>query len=284
MIMTNDMKIDFIETLGNPLEWDFTGDINDLGMPVGQCICGHNIRYEYVISNGSRFHTVGSTCIDHFKEANPSLYETLLQAKKDYEQKKKDLIKAEKEAMQNKEIIKLKEDLAVLMEDIHEIEREYNAAEEWIPSDIYYIIRQIKSPIKKYKKLGSYIKKYQEKINYINRFYSSGIYKNLKRFNLSIQHVTVEHYYTTERTNAQNTIIKLLADQDIKSKGWTTPDGNKVRVYVSKNRGYFEVNHSSNGCDLIEYFGNLDNAKTIIEEVKSIIKPDVKDYETEVAV
>ena len=72
------------ETLGNPMEYEFSGSIVDLGGVIGNCICGHPIRYEYSITNGIKDFKVGSECINHFSGLNDKLYEDLKHAEKAY--------------------------------------------------------------------------------------------------------------------------------------------------------------------------------------------------------
>jgi len=55
-------------------EWDLIY-MNDLGVEIGHCTCGHLIRYEYHLKNkeNGKNLIVGSTCINRFDEKNKQL-------------------------------------------------------------------------------------------------------------------------------------------------------------------------------------------------------------------
>ena len=61
-----------INELGDPQMWDYHGKHQDLGAPVGECICGHVIRYEFYISHNETGEEkiLGSTCIENYDLIN----------------------------------------------------------------------------------------------------------------------------------------------------------------------------------------------------------------------
>ena len=75
----------FIARLGDPRQWEFTGDVVD-GGPKSQaeCICGHHIRWIFMIQKegGGAIDRsqVGSECIQHFQDYNPAMYTSMLAA------------------------------------------------------------------------------------------------------------------------------------------------------------------------------------------------------------
>jgi hypothetical protein len=74
----------FIAKLGNVAEWDYEGECFDLGPRGGKCVCGHFIRYAYIIHHkgDNKTEQIGSTCIDFFKEYSPELYASLALTRK----------------------------------------------------------------------------------------------------------------------------------------------------------------------------------------------------------
>lgn len=92
----------FMDRLGDPRQWEATGEVRDLQKPEGTCICGHAIRYEYVIQHLTAGHLahVGSECINHFQELNPDLWAALERARLEFEEKVKAQEKAARSARQ----------------------------------------------------------------------------------------------------------------------------------------------------------------------------------------
>jgi hypothetical protein len=85
----------FIERLGDVENWEHNGIVNDLGKPTGSCVCGHPIRYQYEIINGTKIAFVGSECINHFKDYSPKMYDQLMATVsrvKEEEKKAKELL------------------------------------------------------------------------------------------------------------------------------------------------------------------------------------------------
>lgn len=70
----------FIARLGDPRQWEFTGEVVDGGPgSKAECICGHPIRWIFMIqkTGGCDRAQVGSECINHFQEYNPSMCEAM---------------------------------------------------------------------------------------------------------------------------------------------------------------------------------------------------------------
>ena len=162
-------------------EWDFTGKVVDHGpikdqKPIKRCqLCGHNLRYGYILINSknNKKVEVGSECIGNYMEITPSL-----QGKIEY--KKQNLIKKAKKA---------KSDAA--KEEKYKIRH----AASWASVEIDYLIKAVDktrnyddmaaiqnarnndSTMYKYIKSGiveKFAKKYKVKINMdrINKFMS----------------------------------------------------------------------------------------------------------------
>ncbi len=124
--MTNQARIvkDFIDTLGNVKDWSFS-HVVELDFPVGACVCGHPIKFEYYIANSKtgREVTVGSECIGHFKEYTPELYASLTSGKEKFETERKAKIKMEKDAPLILELADLSKeylDLKTKLNDLYE--------------------------------------------------------------------------------------------------------------------------------------------------------------------
>lgn len=76
-----------LENLGDPSEWRYTGEMADAGpgatkeVDPPRCACGHEIRFIFFIEHPTKGRSqVGSTCVRHFKDVNPQLYQDLLRA------------------------------------------------------------------------------------------------------------------------------------------------------------------------------------------------------------
>lgn len=58
-----------INALGNPSEWQATGEVVDAG---GHCACGHPIRWAFpIVHPDGRQNVIGSECVNHFQNINP---------------------------------------------------------------------------------------------------------------------------------------------------------------------------------------------------------------------
>ena len=95
----------FFETIGDPNKWEFTGQVNDNKYMTDVCVCGHFIRYEYIIRNIDTGETekVGSECITNFKEYNEALYNELVTAKRELEEERKRKLQETRDSKYRKE-------------------------------------------------------------------------------------------------------------------------------------------------------------------------------------
>lgn len=100
----------FIDTLGDVKNWEHNGVVVELPFPTGKCVCGHQIKFEYYIVNKitKQKEKLGSECINHFKDYNIELYESLIKSKEEFKERKK------------------KEKLQPIIEDISELQKKYN--------------------------------------------------------------------------------------------------------------------------------------------------------------
>lgn len=151
----------FIERLGDPTKYEFTGMVNDLGMPIGTCVCGHQIRYEYIIAKGSKHVAVGSECIHNFKHYNPKLYAKLLEAHEARLEKKKADEKKAREARRAKEVSKLEKEWNAGFAKIRKL---FPEGLPWLPSDLYWEYQDLRKGPKQYKRSTTYIRWYKERM------------------------------------------------------------------------------------------------------------------------
>ncbi len=81
----------FIDDLGNVKNWEHKGEVVELPTVSGTCVCGHPIKFLYYIEekNTHRKETLGSECINNFKDYNLELYESLIKSKDDFKERKK---------------------------------------------------------------------------------------------------------------------------------------------------------------------------------------------------
>lgn len=64
------------DRLGDGRDWDFTGEVTELPHATGTCSCGHSgLKFLFLLRNRKTADTaiVGSTCIEHYAEANPDM-------------------------------------------------------------------------------------------------------------------------------------------------------------------------------------------------------------------
>ena len=81
----------FINNLGDVKNWEHNGEVVELQTVSGTCVCGHPIKFLYYIEekNTHRKETLGSECINNFKDYNLELYESLIKSKDDFKERKK---------------------------------------------------------------------------------------------------------------------------------------------------------------------------------------------------
>lgn len=137
----------FIDTLGDVKNWEHNGVVVELPFPIGKCVCGHQIKFEYHIVNKitKQKETLGSECINHFKDYNLELYESLIKSKDDFKERKK------KEKLQPivEDIEKLKE----TYDEYSKIISEYKQQKGFIGKELFNFWLSINNH-KEYKTLG----------------------------------------------------------------------------------------------------------------------------------
>jgi len=78
----------------NPQEWIYSGECNDLGAPTGECVCGHEIRFEFVVERKGERKILGSVCIENYAQVSPAMAEWMREDLK----RMMDKIRADKKA------------------------------------------------------------------------------------------------------------------------------------------------------------------------------------------
>jgi len=89
MNKTNEALIAAFQAAGGPpSEWRFSGRVVDLGAPVGECACGHVIRFEYYWERpgSDREVVTGSVCVENV----PGLPDDQIEAVKNYSRRKRE--------------------------------------------------------------------------------------------------------------------------------------------------------------------------------------------------
>lgn len=87
----------FIDKLGNVDNWNHSGIVIDNGKgSSAKCVCGHRIRFLFILEGPEgKTAQVGSECINHFKDYNETLYNSLISTVariKEEEKKAKELL------------------------------------------------------------------------------------------------------------------------------------------------------------------------------------------------
>ena len=162
----------FIDALGDPSKWEYTGNCTDLGSCCGHCICGHPIRFEFEIEYQNKKKIVGSECINHFQFINPELYKKLVDADTKMKEKLKELKRLAKEAEQDKEIEKLKGEYGIEYEKFIGKYDSYIKQNQRVPYDLWSArnSKTIKKNPPEYTKKGYYITWYGKAMKVIKKF------------------------------------------------------------------------------------------------------------------
>lgn len=162
-----------IRALGDPSQWQWTGDIYDAGAPVASCACGHQIRYIYPIINSQGLtNQVGSTCIYYFQEVNPEMAEKMRSALVELEEKIKQAKADSKKQEQDEEVKKLEVRFNKLISVAKEYKEWYKSKGKFCPKDLYAVATYYrwdwggveKNP-PQYKRVNDYIKWYSQRID-----------------------------------------------------------------------------------------------------------------------
>jgi hypothetical protein len=145
-----------------PTEFNYTGVCNDLGKPVGQCACGHAIRYEYVVADSNGIsRKLGSECIEN--------YSFLSHIQKQIEEDKQQKLLLEKQS-EDSELQTLLDERKALIDIAKKIKRDYDYQGQMTPFLIYEIawksrlkpIEKLKTTKAKIKNLKVIIARYKE--------------------------------------------------------------------------------------------------------------------------
>ena len=164
MAMTTERWERFLNRLGDPTEWEYTGVVNDLGKPTGTCICGHPIQFEFQIENprtGEMAH-VGSVCVDHFAEISPALYAKLVSAREGLEARIAEEKRAARETAKAAEVEAARIEWEAAAAPGRKMIADCRAEGRRIPSELYWMARStanFRGP-KIYKRACDYIRWY----------------------------------------------------------------------------------------------------------------------------
>jgi hypothetical protein len=104
--------------LGDGTDWEYTGQCSEDPSSSGVCTCGHlGLRFLFIIRNVKNGETkiVGSTCINHFQNANPKLVEAIVADCEKLRQAAAERIKEAKALAAETEIAELLEKLRSLL-------------------------------------------------------------------------------------------------------------------------------------------------------------------------
>ena len=63
----------------NPAEWVYNGECKDLGATIGNCVCGHEIRYEFIVERNGEKRILGSVCIENYAFFSPAMADYMRQ-------------------------------------------------------------------------------------------------------------------------------------------------------------------------------------------------------------
>lgn len=169
-----------------PGKYVFTGVINDLGLPVGSCACGHTIRYEFIIQHIDTGVTniLGSTCITLFHDYNPNEADKMAEEWDKYKKDIKDKEKEEKERILSSELSKVAicyqnlHDMASIINSIYNILKKKAPYDIWRTTTPYYNRLASSCPIE-YKTLKPYIKWYKESFDVLKKAINETPYKDM---------------------------------------------------------------------------------------------------------
>jgi hypothetical protein len=99
------------KAMGDPREFEYTGEVRDLGAMKGNCACGHAIRYEFPVRHKTtgREVIIGSVCIDSsvpwlIANGAEHLAESLRRALEANEEAKKEAMRRLRDAKNSEEV------------------------------------------------------------------------------------------------------------------------------------------------------------------------------------
>lgn len=125
----------------DPSEWRFTGEIGEDDSGLAKCACGHSIKYLFHLErerDGKKV-IVGSSCIEHYGEANPELVESIKAANEDLKKRIQEEKKAAKRAAQEAEVDKIRDEWESLWNKGYKVYKAYRDRGEKAPYDLWEI-------------------------------------------------------------------------------------------------------------------------------------------------
>jgi len=154
----------FIERLGNPSDYEYTGLCYEAEN--AECVCGHMIKYCFQIAHKvdkSKTAIVGSVCIDHFAGYSQGLFESLLKAKEALKLRLSEDKKRAKEASQKAEVQILADKFITLKAQARVRYLAIRQSGKRASYDLWFIVVR-----------GIFVKQYKRPCDYI-RFYKAQI-------------------------------------------------------------------------------------------------------------
>lgn len=163
----------FIIRLGDAREWQFDGEMVDLGTPSGKCTCDHPIRYVFVIRHpDGRTAPVGSECINHFQSYNPELWEKMSKCHADYWERRNATEKAAKEAQHQKDADAAKIPWLAIRKEAELLLTEKRG---WLVAELYALRGILNTKLPEYKRTKTYTDFYKRETKQIAQL----IYRHL---------------------------------------------------------------------------------------------------------
>lgn len=157
----------FIDKLGDVSEWEHNGVVIDAGKGSKEkCVCGHRIRYLFIIEKGDKTTYVGSECINHFKDYNINLYNSLNASIQRIKEEEKQQI----ENMKKKEIEEIKNPYEEMVKIVYNWYRTKYPG--WCSN--YHVWKFVSElyikPKKNYKNIGSLLSWYKKNMKNVSEF------------------------------------------------------------------------------------------------------------------
>ena len=151
-----------------PYNYFWTGTVIDLAHPVGSCVCGHAIRYEFVLEHKltGKIVKVGSVCVETFQVFDKATTDGILNKMKEIKAELRAKKAEAKKLIQKKEIRKLLSIRKPFLDWVIALRKLYNEADTFVPHDLYSY--KSANP-KKYVRLTSCIKALEKDIEILKK-------------------------------------------------------------------------------------------------------------------
>ena len=132
----------FMSKMGDPRDYEYRGICIDAGRPCEKCICGHSIRYIFVVHHKTepREANLGSECINHFQAYNPDLWQALCKAQDKLNLELKEAKRKAKEAKQDIEIDRLRSEYRRIYDILYQAYRSYRGRGIKAPYNLWQAI------------------------------------------------------------------------------------------------------------------------------------------------